>query len=193
MKNINKIAMFHVGLLVVLLAGAGYGYFKYWNVVTVNGIGISRLEYIKTMERAGGKQTLDQMIQEKLILAEGTKNKITMDRAAIDAEIKKVEERLKTQGQTLDTALVQSGMTKADLEKQILMQKIQTSLAKVSTEVTKVQIDEFIKTYKAQLPPKATQAELETIAKDELTAQASKTAVSTWTADLVKNAKVTTN
>lgn len=185
--------MFHVGLLIVLLAGAGYGYFKYWNVVTVNGTGISRLEYIKTMERVGGKQTLDQMIQEKLILAEGTKNKITMDRAAIDAEIKKVEERLKTQGQTLDTALVQSGMTKADLEKQILMQKIQTSLAKVSTEVTKVQIDEFIKTYKAQLPPKATQAELETIAKDELTAQASKTAVSTWTADLVKNAKVTTN
>ena len=190
MKKLNKIAMFHVGLLIVLLAGAGYGYFKYWNIATVNGKGLSRLEYIKTMEKAGGKQTLDQMVQEKLILDEGEKNKIVMDKAAIDAEIVKIETRLKGQGQTLETALTQSGMTKADLDKQILMQKIQTTLAVNKTEITQVKIDEFIKTYKDQLPAKATKAELETIAKEELTAQALKTAISEWLANLTKNAKV---
>lgn len=190
MKNINKIHMFHLGLLLVLLTAGGYGYVKYWNVVTVNGVGISRLEYIKTMERAGGKQTLDQMIQENLILGEGTKNKITMDRVAIDAEIKKVEERLKAQGQTLDSALTMSGMTKADLEKQILMQKIQTTLASSKTEITQTQIDEFIKTYKTQLPAKATKEELEKIAKDELTAQANKSAATAWVTELTKNAKI---
>lgn len=190
MKNLNKIVMIHLGMLVVLLAAAGYGYVKYWNIATVNGKGLSRLEYIKTMEKAGGKQTLDQMVQERLILDEGEKNKITMDKAAIDAEIVKIETRLKGQGQTLDTALTQSGMSRGDLDKQILMQKIQTTLAAAKTEVTQVQIDEFIKTYKAQLPAKATKAELETIAKEELTAQASKTAVSEWLANLTKNAKV---
>ena len=47
--------MFHLGLLVVLLVAGGYAYFKYWNVVIVNGKGISRIDYIKTMERAGGE------------------------------------------------------------------------------------------------------------------------------------------
>lgn len=180
----------HVIPLVVLLAIAGYGYFKYWNVATVNGKPITRIDYIKTMERAGGKQTLDQMVQEKLILDEGVKNKITMDKPAIEAEIKKVEERLKAQGQTLDVALTQSGMTRADLERQILMQKIQTTLSAPKVEITQAQIDEFIKTYKNQLPPKGTKAELETIAREELTAQAVKTAASDWLTNLTKNAKI---
>lgn len=190
MKNINKIVMFHVGLLVVLMAGAGYGYVKYWNVAVVNGIPISRLEYIKTMEKAGGKQTLDQVIQETLILSEGQKKGIKMDKAATDAEVAKVEERLKTQGQTLETALKASNMTQADLERQILMQKIETTLSATKTEITQAQLDEFIKTYKAQLPAKATKTELETIAREELTTQASKSAATNWVTELTKSAKV---
>lgn len=182
--------MFHLGLLLVLLATGGYAYFKYWNIAVVNGRGISRIDYIKSMERAGGKQILDQMVQETLILEEGKKNNITMDQASIEAETVKVQERLKAQGQTLDSALQLSGMTKADLEKQMLMQKIQNTLSKVTTQITQVQIDEFIKTYKTQLPAKATKAELETIAKDELNAQAVKAAGAQWLTDLTKNAKV---
>jgi len=190
MKNLNQIVKTHLGILLIVLVALGYGYYRYWNIAVVNGKGISRIDYIKTMERAGGKQTLDQMVQESLILEEGRKNNITMDRTAIDAEIVKVEERLKAQGQTLDSALTLSGMTKADLEKQILMQKIQTTLAGNKTEITQTQIDEFIKTYKAQLPPKATKAEMETIAREELNAQAVKTAATTWVTELTKNAKV---
>jgi len=186
----TKITMFHLGLLVVVLGSAGYGYYKYWDVATVNGKSIPRIEYIKVMERAGGKQTLDQMIQESLILEEGKKNNISMDRVAIDAEVKKVEDRLKTQGQTLDTALATSGMVKADLDKQILMQKIQTTLSTSKTEITQAKIDQFITTYKTQLPAKATKVELEKIAKDELTAQAVKTASTDWLANLTKNAKI---
>ena len=130
------------------------------------------------------------MVQERLILEEGIKNKIATDKVEIETETKKIEDRLKAQGQTLDSALKLSGMTRADLEKQILMQKIQTTLATNKTEISQVQIDEFIKTYKTQLPEKATKTEKETIAKEELTAQAAKTAATTWVAELTKNAKV---
>jgi len=190
MKNLNKIVMFHLVLLAVLALAGGYAYAKYWNVAVVNGVGISRIDFIKTMERAGGKQTLDQMVQETLILSEGAKNNVKMDQKAIDAEVAKVEERLKAQGTTLEAALTQSGMTKADLKKQILMQKIESTLATVKTEITQAQIDDFIKTYKTQLPAKATKTEMETIAKDELTSQASKSAAADWVANLTKNAKV---
>ncbi|MFA7301623.1 MAG: SurA N-terminal domain-containing protein [Candidatus Shapirobacteria bacterium] len=190
MKNLNKIHMLHLGLLLVLLTAGGYSYLKYWNVATVNGKPIARIDFIKTLEKAGGKQTLDQMVQTSLILEEGKKNNIKMEKSEIDAEITKIEDRLKVQGQTLDAALVSSGMTRTDLEKQILMQKIETALSKPKVEISQAQIDEFIKTYKTQLPPKATKVELETIAKDELTAQAVKLAAETWVSELTKNAKV---
>lgn len=182
--------MLHLGLLLVLLTAGGYSYLKYWNVATVNGKPIARIDFIKTLEKAGGKQTLDQMVQTSLILEEGKKNNIKMEKSEIDAEITKIEDRLKVQGQTLDAALVSSGMTRTDLEKQILMQKIETALSKPKVEISQAQIDEFIKTYKTQLPPKATKVELETIAKDELTAQAVKLAAETWVSELTKNAKV---
>ncbi len=190
MKNLNKIAQIHLGLLVIVLAVAGYAYFKYWNIATVNGKGISRIEYYKTMEKVGGKQTLDQMIQETLILDEGKKNKITMDKASIEAEVAKVETRLKAQGQTLDSALKISGMTRSDLDRQILMQKIETTLSATKVEITQAQIDEFLKTYKSQLPTNLKKDELEKLAKDELTSQASKSAATTWITNLTKNAKI---
>ena len=63
----KKIIIIHAGLLVILLAAATYSYLRFWNVATVNGISISRLNYIKAMDKQGGKQTLDAMIDEALI------------------------------------------------------------------------------------------------------------------------------
>ena len=65
-------------LLIIVLAGAFWVYNRYWNVATVNGKGISRMEFYKTLEGQGGKQTLDQMIQESLVMQEASKKKITI-------------------------------------------------------------------------------------------------------------------
>ena len=62
MKNLNQIIKIHLGIFLIVLVALGYGYYRYWNIAIVNGKGISRIDYIKTMERAGGKQTLDQMV-----------------------------------------------------------------------------------------------------------------------------------
>jgi len=132
----KKIIILHAGLLIVLIAVGIFGYFRFWNAATVNGTPISRISYIKAMEKLGGKQTLDSMIDEVLILNEGIAKGVKIEQKVIDDEIAKIETQLKAQGQTLDAALLANGMTKAELEKQIRVKKIEDILSTPTTEVT---------------------------------------------------------
>jgi hypothetical protein len=186
----RKIIVIHVSVVVVILLAGILAYARYWNVATVNGVPISRLSYIQTMEKQGGKQTLEGMVQETLILNEGIKKGVNVDQKTIDEEIAKIETQLKTQNQTLDAALADAGMTRADLEKQIRLKKIGAALSAPKTEITQAQIDEFLKTNKSALPTGKTKEELQTLAKNELTAEASQSALTAWMAGLQKDAKV---
>jgi len=189
-KNSKTCKNIHMFLLVLIL-GVSIGVcYKYGTVATVNGKAISRIAYLKKLEKNDARQLLDQMITESLIKGEATKKAITIEKSVIDEEIKKIEEQIKAQGETLDAALSSRGMTKADLEGQINMQKIVEKLSAPTTEITQAQIDEFLKANKAQLPAKATKEELQKIAKDELIRQASDSAISTWLEGLKKDAKI---
>lgn len=186
----KKVIIVHGSVLAVLIILGIVGYIRFWNVATVNGKGISRISYIKTLEQQGGKQILSAMIDETLILNEGIKNNINVDQKTIDEEIAKIEEQLKAQNQTLDAALLSSGMTRADLDKQIKIKKIEAALSTVKVEVTQAQIDEFLKTNKALLPTGKTKAELEALAKEQITLEANQTAATTWLTNLKQAAKI---
>ena len=192
-KKINKnkkMIIIHGSIIALVLAFGIVGYIRFWNVATVNGKGISRVSYIKTLEQQGGTQILSSMIDETLILNEGIKNNVNVDQKTIDEEIAKIEEQLKAQNQTLDAALLSSGMTRADLDKQIKIKKIEAALSTTKVEITQAQIDEFLTTNKALLPTGKTKTELETLAKEQITLEANQTAATTWLANIKQNAKI---
>ena len=186
----SLIKLIPIVLGVLVLAGLAGAYFKYWNIAVVNGRGISRIEYFKLLEKQGGKQVLSQMVQETLIQQEAEKNKLTIEKSVVDTQIATIEGQIKSQGQTLDTALAAEGMTKADLEKQIRLQKIVEALSKPTTEITQQQIDDFLTKNSAQLPKTATKDELQSLAKTELAKEAGSSAVTTWLDTLKKEAKI---
>lgn len=178
------------GLLILVLFAGTVAYLKWGNMATVNGQPISRLKYIKTLEQQDKKQTLDRMIEESLVQSEAAKKGINIDQATVEGEIKKIEDLLKEQGQTLDVVLTMQGMTKIDLEKQIKLQKMIEQLAKPKIEFTQVEIDEFLKTNKAQLPTGVSKEELQTLAKEELTNKEAKNAIGDWLTNTKKDAKI---
>lgn len=186
----KKIVKIHIAILVVIVALGVVGYLRFWNVATVNGTPISRLSYIRAMEQQGGNQVLSVMIDETLILNEGNKNGVKIDQKTIDEEITKIEDQLKTQNQTLDAALLAYDMTKADLEKQLRIKKIESILSAPKTEITQAQIDEFLKINKSLLPTGKTKVELQTLAKDQLTIEASQSAATSWLDGLRQSAKI---
>jgi len=107
-------------------------------VATVNGQPISRLTLIREMEKSSGKQVLEGLIGKTLILQEAKKQNIFVGKEDIDQEMAKIEENFKNQGQDLNQLLAFQGMTRADLEEQIQLQKTAEKLAG-STESAQVQ------------------------------------------------------
>lgn len=189
-EHMKKIVVIRGGLLVVIVMALVFSYFRFWNVATVNGVTISRLDYIKALVKQDNKQTLDMMIQEAMIVNEAKKKGVSVDQKVIDEEIAKIEAQLKADGQDLNTALKASGMTKADLEKQIRVKKMVTALSAPKIEITQGEIDEFLKTNKSSLPTGKTKEELQVLAKDELIAKAGQASASAWLQDLSQGAKI---
>lgn len=180
----------HLFLLTLVVVGGLWGYTRYWNIAVVNGKGIPRLDYIQNMERQGGKQTLDMMVEEALILSEGINKDVKIEQGVIDGEIAKIEAQVKASGQTLEEALTAAGMGRSDLEKQIRMKKIVEALSAPKTEINQAEIDAFLKTNKDQLPTGKTKEELQTLAKNELTSQANQASASAWLENLKQSAKI---
>lgn len=187
----KKTPIVPIVIMSLVVALAAFGYYRYWNVAEVNGKGISRLEYIKTLEQQGGKQVLDGMIQEAMIMQAAEKQGFKVETSYVDGEIAKIEEQIKTQGATLEEALKSQNMTRDDLVRQITLKKIVTELSKTNQEITAEQIKAFIDENKDQLPPKATQQEKEQIAREQIGLNAENTAITKWLDELKKNSQVT--
>jgi len=171
------IAKIAVIVLLGLLAGA---YYQFGNVAYVNGKAISRLEYIQTMEKQSGEAVLDQMVTEALIMAEAEKQNVVIEQSVIDEEVKAIEEQVSAQGQTLEAVLEAEKMTRADLDKQITLQKLVDKLSGGEVEVTDEQVAAFLDENKDFLPEDATDEELDQLAKEQITSQGRSEAINTW-------------
>lgn len=157
---------------------------------TVNGSPISRWSVIKELEKQGGKQALESIIDKKLIETEINKQKITVIKEEVDGEIKKIEEQVATQGGTLDQALAQQGMTKEKLVEQITTQKKLERLLADKVAVTDAEIDAYIKDSKATLPKDMKMEDFRKKIGDQLKQQKFQTEAQKWVSDLTASAKI---
>lgn len=142
---------FVVIFVVFALLFVGYTYFKGTFVAaTVNGVEMSRLSVVRELEKQAGKNILDTMITKKLIETEMKKQKIVVAGSAVDAEVKKVEDQIATQGGTLEQALEGQGMTMTDLREQLLVNKQLEQLLADKIAVSDEEVNQYLS--KAQFP-----------------------------------------
>ena len=157
---------------------------------TVNGSLVSRLSVVKELEKQGGKNTLEGLIQKKLIEAEIRKQGIVVTKEDVDDQIKKIEAQVVSQGGTLKEVLTQQGMTEGELREQVMIQKKLEKLLADKTAVTEAEIDEYLKTSKATLPDGVKMEDFRITIKGELQQQKFQKEAEQWVADLTKNAKI---
>ncbi len=130
-------------IVIAALALGGYMLSKWMIVAKVNGEAVTRTEYTKELEKTAGKQVLEGLTTKKIIEQEAKAKGVTVTNEEIDAEIKKIEQQLTSQGQSLDQILAFQGLTKEGLREQIVIQKTVEKLVgdvKVATE----EIDKYI-------------------------------------------------
>lgn len=111
-----------LGITLAACGGAGGG-----TIVTVNGQPITKAELDAKLEAsAAGKQTLNQLVQAKLIDQYAADNKLDVS----DAEVQKKEDEIKAryQGDQFAQILKQQGLTEDDVKK-ILKQQVELEKA----------------------------------------------------------------
>ena len=89
----------------------------------VNGWPVSRIAVIKALEKQGGSDVLNTLVERSLIFQEAGRLGVKISDDVINTQITSIEEILKGQSLTLEEALAARGQTKKDLIDQIRIQK----------------------------------------------------------------------
>lgn len=178
-------------LIPVLIVAALLYYFKGLLVAaTVNGQPISRLTIIKDLEKSSGKQVLRSEILRLLLVQEAKKKNITISQSEVDAQLKKIEDSLKKQGQDLDQALAAQGMSRTDLSNQVEQQIILEKLLAKQVTVSDKEISDYIDKNKSNFPEGTTEEQMKTQAATQLKDQKFNTEANKLLDSLLKQAKI---
>ena len=179
-----------IGVAVILIIVALFFAKGLFVAATVNGSPISRLSVIQELEKQGGKQALEAIIDKKLIETELNKQKITATKEEVDEEIKKIEAQVASQGGTLEMALTQQGLTEDKLREQLTIQKKLEKLLADKVVVTDAEVGTYIKDSKATPPKDVKMEDFRKQISDRLKQQKFQQEAQKWVSDLTTSAKI---
>ena len=181
-------------LLTMALIVVGIGLLTYkigpWLVPSVVGTTpVTRFAVWSRMEKSYGQQTLDDLVNEKILDAAIVKSGVKVEQAKIDAQMKTLEDQFKDLG-GLDEALKQRGLSRAELTKQVVTQLSVEEILKdkiiPTADEVKKQFDDNSKTLYKDKKFEDVQDSI----TDELKQGKLRDAFLTWFADVKKDAKI---
>lgn len=150
LKNFKSSKKFYLVLLIVGLSLLII-YKKSWLIAaTVNRSPITNLELQMKLNDQFRSQTLNQLIEEKVLLDEARKNNAFPTEAEIDQRIKDLETQVGG-SQVFDSLLSQQGLTRSALRNRVRIPLAISKLYLKEATVSAEEIDKFLETNKDQL------------------------------------------
>lgn len=190
-KGYKKYRKNLVVILAILVLGLGlYNFKSLFVAAVVNNRPISRLSLIRTLEKQGGKQVLDNQITQTLISQEAAKQNIKIEDSDVTVKVKEIEDQVKAQGSELDTLLQSQGQTREQLEEQVRLQMQIEKMLSSDITVAEQEIKDYFDKNKATFPK---DAKLETVKADiekSLRQQKLSEKFTPWLTDLKAKAKI---
>lgn len=172
-------------ILLLLIAAAMYFFRSAFVVATVNGSPITRAALVRGLEKSFAKQTLESLIAEKLIQKGLDDADVVATNEEIEANIKKIEERVVAQGTTIADALKAEQATMEEFRDQVTLQtrienKFEEQIIVSDEEVTK-----YIKDNKVAVPKEeAEAAKLKEAIKEQLRIEKLSAEMQKWMEEL---------
>ena len=156
----------------------------------VNGTPISRLEAVRQLEKEGGKDVLDTLIEKTLIFQEAKRLGVNVSQESIDSQISSIEGILKEQNVTLEDALAQRGQTKEELVEQIRIQKTVEAILGQKINITDEELENYFEENKELLEKDAKLEDVKEDLRNQIFQQKLNEEYQTWIADLKAKAKI---
>jgi len=130
------------------------------------------------------------LVNQTLILQEAKKKNIQATQADLDKALKQIEDSLKSQSQSLDTALAMQGMTKDDLLLQLKLRNLVEKLLADKIKVTEKEIADYIEKNKSTFPASYTPDAIRKNVEAQLQQQKLASSSQAWLDGLKKDAKI---
>jgi len=185
-KNFSKIIFWLLILLIIVFFA--YRFKGKFLAGTVNGQPIFRFQLTNRLYSQYGRQVLEDLIVEKLIVQEAKKKGVTVLPQDVDQGIQKIKGQLG--GQTdLESLLSLQGIKKADFENQLKIQILVRKLLEREINLSDEEVANFVKENRKTMVA-TTQAELEAEAKERLTNQMINSRLNSWISELIQKAKI---
>lgn len=179
-----------VGLGIVVLATLVVAFKGLFIAAMVNGQPISRLAVLQQLEKQDGKQALSSLVTQTLITQEAERRHVTVSQTEVNSDLKKIDDALKTQGQSLDTALAARGLSKQDLVEQLTLQKLVEKMVGSQVKVSDADVQKYIDENQDNLPKDLSDDQLKAQVRQQLEQQQLQDKTQTFVADLQKKAKI---
>lgn len=191
-EGFNKNYLFIALVLVLFIIGL----FAYQNkslfvVGSVDNKWIFTKELNQKLRERFGKQVLEEMVNERILLSEAAKKGISVTKEEIEQKVAEITKNLGTQT-SLSEVLKQQGMTEADFKKQVEMRLIVEKMLGDKVKVTVTEITDYIENNKAQLESGvgSDSAVLKKYAEDYLKQQKIGTEFEKWFTEIKQKVKI---
>ncbi len=175
-------------LVLIILGGSAFLLREQIIVATVNGRPVFRFELNRRMTSSFGKETLENIIMEKLVSQEAKTRGISVSEAEIDAEVDKLSQSL-GEGTKIEEVLKLQGMTIADLRYQLKIKMLVEKILQGEVSVTEAEIDDFVKNNAGNLMA-TDEAKRREEAKGVLFEQKINEKFQSWMGDVFEKAKI---
>ncbi|HOD01671.1 MAG TPA: SurA N-terminal domain-containing protein [bacterium] len=180
-----------IGIIVVMVAFlAGFYVKNYLISATVNGKPIWKSTLVKEMETYYGSSVLNSIIEGELIEQEAKDKGIKVTDAEVDEQVKKIEDSMKAQGQDLQQALKESGMTIEDLKKNYRMNITIEKLLSDKIAVTDEEVQKYIEDNKDSFPEGTDMEQVKSLVQESLKQQKMSTQYQALIDELKKKADI---
>lgn len=187
-KSMNP-KILRTALVVVLIALLTYKVGPWLVPSLVDNQLITRFALWSRLEKTYGAQTLDDLVNEKILDSAIAKAGIKVDPTKIDSQIAQLETQFKDNG-GLDEALKQRGLTRPDLEKQVKTQLEVEELLSDKITVSDAEIQQEFTTNEKTLYQGKKLDEVKEAITTSLKDAKLRDAFLTWFAEVKKTAKI---
>ncbi|KKU19861.1 MAG: Peptidyl-prolyl cis-trans isomerase, partial [Microgenomates group bacterium GW2011_GWF1_46_12] len=178
-----------LGLVILGIALLTYKVGPYFVPAIVDNRPLTRFEVWSRLEKSYGKQTLDDLVNEKILDLAIAQSGVSIPQAKIDDQIKTLEKQFEGSG-GLDQILSEQGLTRAELTKQVVTQLSVEEILKDEVVPSEEEIAQQFADNKDTLYKDKKLDEVKADITTELTQTKLRDAFLTWFAEVKKTAKV---
>lgn len=155
--NLKKSRTIYIIAIIAGLLVLGI-YKKDWFIAaTVNGSPVTNLELQMRLNQQFRSKTLDQLINEKIILSEAAKNNVAVTEEEINKKVSEIETSVGG-ADTFNALLTQQGQDRNTVKQQIRLQLTIEKLYAKEATVSAEEVKEFIEQNKQSLTPDSTES-----------------------------------